>query len=245
MKIFRKSLHQVNRSIGAHKRATIPRRPFQLSSKQNTRKLLRVCAGLRSDISEVKNQLDQKSQSHTSHLVPVSSSLHLSINSVGIAVVWLARQFTDFSVEVLRHLKSLTDFNIEIYLLLLRILNGISRPPTSLIADNIVFIDVLRRQHCLPYAYFRYWDVFESMLRSEFKNMPGYDKVLRGDYHIMRMDRSNQIIDKSQWKKSVFPGAKIDMSIILSRIKSRGNICPRHNCNGAGRSDSGLSISEW
>ena len=125
MKRFRKSLHQVNRRIGAHKRATIPRRPFQLSSKQNTRKLFRVCAGLRSDIREVKNQLDQKSQSHTSHLVPVSSSLHLSINSVGIAVVWLARQFTDFSVEVLRHLKSLTDSNIEIYLLLLRILNGI------------------------------------------------------------------------------------------------------------------------
>lgn len=49
--------------------------------------------------------------------------------------------------------------NVEIYAILLRIHQSLPRPPTSQLDDNILFIDVLNRQHSLPYAYFQHWEV--------------------------------------------------------------------------------------
>lgn len=219
------------------------------SIKLDTRKLLRVCAGLRLDVNRFDrssgNFLQQRLESHTGALQSVSSSVHISITQVRLMVGQLLRLFTSFSVEVLRHLKSLGDSNVEVYSLLLRILETIPRSPTGLLADNIIFVDALQRQHNLQYAYFCDWEVFQSMLRCKFKDLPGYDKVLRGEYHIMRMNNPNRIIIKSEWSRSVFPGAKIDMSIILALLKAKGRKCPRRNCVGMGNSETDSELYKW
>jgi hypothetical protein len=62
--------------------------------------------------------------------------------------------------------------NLELYKLLRQIQNVIPQTVTQLLPDNIKFEDALGRAKSLPYTWFRHWEVFEGLLRAEFKNMP-------------------------------------------------------------------------
>jgi hypothetical protein len=62
--------------------------------------------------------------------------------------------------------------NMELYKLLRQIQSAIPQTPTQLLPDNIIFEDVLGRVKSLPYTWFRHWEVFEGLLRAEFKHMP-------------------------------------------------------------------------
>ena len=90
--------------------------------------------------------------------------------------------------------------NIEICSLLLSIQNSISRILPVAVEDSIHFTHVLGRTADLPYQYFRHWEVFESRLRCEFKGMPGENKILGGEYHLMNDSIPGLIINTDNWQ---------------------------------------------
>ncbi|KAI9727065.1 MAG: hypothetical protein M1834_008533 [Cirrosporium novae-zelandiae] len=72
--------------------------------------------------------------------------------------------------------------------------------------------------------------LFEGLLRAEFKNAPGFNQVVQGQYHLLNVKQLDSIIDKEEWDRRIFPGSEITMSIILSRLQSRPGVCPRSSC---------------
>ena len=137
-----------------------------------------------------------------------------------------------FSEKALEYLRKNMKTSIEIYALLLKIQTSIPRGMLLSQQDSIHFEDVLGRKKLLPYDYFRHWDVFDSMLRCEFKGLPGEEKVTGGDYVLIESQVQGTTIRMEAWQRMVFPGTKIKMSVVLETFHVFGGFCPRPNCPG-------------
>ena len=137
-----------------------------------------------------------------------------------------------FSEKALGYLWKNMKANIEFYALLLKIQTSIPQGMFLSRQDSVHFEDVLGRKKLLPYHYFRHWDVFESMLRCEFKDLPGEQKVRGGDYVLMDSQVQGVTFRKEAWQRMVFPGTKIKMSVVLETFQVVGGFCPRPNCPG-------------
>ena len=128
-------------------------------------------------------------------------------------------------------LQHLLQTNVQIYQILLQLKNSsICANPTTRLSSNIKFIDALGRPKELPYEWFCHWEPFEGFIRAEFKNVPGERKVMENQYHLVDMQRQGALIKPEDWNRSVFPGSKIQMSIILSLLRRQGSRCPRPSC---------------
>ena len=111
----------------------------------------------------------------------------------------LLSNLVPFSERVLAYLRKNMKANMEIYTLLLKIQTSIAQGMFASRQDSIHFEDVLGRNKYLPYNCFRHWDVFESMLRCEFKGLPEESKVLAGDYIITGSIIQGSRIEKNAW----------------------------------------------
>ncbi|KAI9778738.1 MAG: hypothetical protein M1835_004848 [Candelina submexicana] len=105
--------------------------------------------------------------------------------------------------------------------------SGIPLLARMLLSDSIVFEDVLGRSRSMPYGFFREyfldWQVFQAFLASQFRGFPGYEKVLRGQFHLLLDKRNTVIIDKNRWATSVLPGMRIVMSVVIENfLNARG-----------------------
>ncbi len=146
------------------------------------------------------------------------------------------QSFRSFAAAVLEYLRKIVNSNLEIYELVLKIQASIavvSRSITGSLGDSFRFEDVLGRRMTLPYEYFGHWDVFQSMLRCTFRNMPGETKVLAGQYTIMQSNSPGQVIQPSDWDRVIFRGSRVDdllMSINLSKLRAQDGKCPRPGC---------------
>ena len=150
------------------------------------------------------------------------------IGAMGRSVLSMLVPFSEKALEYLgKNMKA----NMEIYALLLKIQTSIPQGIFASRQDSVHFEDVLGRKKLLPYDYFRHWDVFDSMLRCEFKDLPGEQKVIRGDYVMMDSQVQGVTIGKEAWQRMVFPGTKIKMSVVLEAFQVVG-FCPRPNCPG-------------
>ena len=138
-----------------------------------------------------------------------------------------------FPEKALEYLRKNMKANMEIYALLLKIQTSIPHGMFPSRQDSVHFEDVLGRKKLLPYDYFRHWDVFDSMLRCEFKDLPGEQKVIGGDYVLMDSQVQGVTIGKEAWQRMVFPGTKLKMSVVLETFQVVGGFCPRPNCPGA------------
>jgi hypothetical protein len=74
--------------------------------------------------------------------------------------------------------------------------------------------------------------VFEQMLLCSFKGKPGEIKVRNGRYFILNTRIPGEIITRDDWRKLVFPGSQIHMSILLARVYGDGSNCLRPGCSG-------------
>ena len=137
-----------------------------------------------------------------------------------------------FSEKALKYLRKNMKANIEIYALLLKIRTSIAQGIVPSRQDRAHFKEVLGRKKILPYDYFRHWNVFDSMLRCEFKGLPGEQKVIGGDYVLLDRRVDGVTIGKEAWQRMVFPGTKIKMSVVLETFEVVGGFCPRPNCPG-------------
>ncbi|KAJ9665093.1 hypothetical protein H2201_004753 [Coniosporium apollinis] len=158
------------------------------------------------------------------------------------SIVWLA----NFSKEVLDYLKRLHNSNIEIYEALLRIQESVSRAPSGLLSDDIKFVDALGRERSLPYAYFRHQEVFESMLRCEFKGFPGEEWVCDGEYAFRDARQPDRLISREECQCLLLPGVTLEMSMLLRRINVVRQRCPHAGCGGSPRysADFGVFVCE-
>lgn len=146
--------------------------------------------------------------------------------------------------------------NLELYRLLLQIQRDIPQTPTQLLPDNIKFEDALGRVKLLPYAWFRHWEVFEGLLKAEFKNMPvsepttwtqlhvietcnkkGERKVEEGLYQVVTERKAGTSITRHNWTQSVFPRSSISMSIVMAQLRMEAGKCPRESCKSQRVSD--------
>jgi hypothetical protein len=107
---------------------------------------------------------------------------------------------------------------------------GILRAPVFANQDSIQFIDALGRTEQPPYQYFHHWDIFEAMLRCQFKQLPGEKLVEQGRYHLLDTKRKDLVIDQSRWKRSVFPSTGISMSMVILSVLFNKGSCPRVTC---------------
>ena len=73
---------------------------------------------------------------------------------------------------------------------------------------------------------------FEAFLRVQFKDKPGESKVVNGRYHIIDLDNQGSIVEKEQWRRTIRPGSKLTMSMVMSLVKTILRRCPRHDCLG-------------
>jgi len=96
--------------------------------------------------------------------------------------------------------------------------------------DHIIFMNALGRAQYLPYQQLKEWDVVEAMLKYQFRELPGEQRVLMGQYHVLNARREGLIIDKNRWEQSIFPGSQVTMSIILTTQVFLNGVCPRPGC---------------
>lgn len=138
------------------------------------------------------------------------------------------RIFTRYSAETLGMLKEIVHTNQKIYALLQQscaFYKDVPRTPVA--GDQITFIDVLGRSHLLDYCYFRYWNVFTTMLQCIFKGKPGETHVYYGQYLILHSGSGRSVTDSQQWERTVFPRSQLKMSVLLSQEGYNDDQCPR------------------
>lgn len=157
-------------------------------------------------------------------------SVFLQLKMMRVVGASLLGCLIPFSEKVLRYLRENMKANMEIYALLLKIQSSMPKQLNE--GDKIHFEDVLGRTKTLPYEYFRHWEVFESMLRCEFKGIPGEEKVSQGQYLLMNGTSTKNRIEGEAWQQRVFPGTKVKMSVIMQKIGATSGFCPRSNCDG-------------
>jgi hypothetical protein len=235
-------------NVGFHEAAV-----RQEAVEDKVSRLVQICVGTKTGVddfrklattqqAETSQQLTRIEQNQREH----SESNQLISNnqsSLETLIKSLIRVFGFFSVSALKLLQSILRKDLEIYSLLCQIQANIPRAPHSSQEDTIGFVDVLGRTHRLPYQWFKHWDVFESMLKCEFKQLPGESRVLQGQYYILDSKRKAQIIPAHQWGQTVFPGAEISMSMIIAEFLADRGWCPRPGCyNRLDVAQSGLNI---
>ncbi|KAH6680517.1 hypothetical protein B0J14DRAFT_578791 [Halenospora varia] len=181
----------------------------------------------RHHLRRVERQQDQHSVMVATQFRAISSSM-ATLETLVHHLVLSFGNFTHTALEVLK--KSLRT-DLEIYSMLREVHCAILRQPAVQIGDSISFTDALGRKRILQYEFFQHWEVFESMLRCDFRRKPGEQRVVQGQYHLLKDSRTTDvIINRSEWGNIIFPGAKIGMSMIVNGLLFQPGLCPRFAC---------------
>ena len=226
----------------------------QRDSYSSTRDIMRLCLGATAGTESMFRSAQQRSQKIEDEMQSIRKQqndmgsqmldhfqhMFFHLKMVGVAGASVLGCLIPFSEKVLRYLRENMKANLEIYALLLKIQS--SMPKQLVHGDQFHFEDVLGRTKALPYEYFRHWDVFESMLRCEFKGVPGEAKVLQGQYLLINSTSEKDQIDRDVWQQRVFPGTKVKMSVLLQNLAATSGVCPRPNCNGKLDGSQGLTV---
>ena len=122
---------------------------------------------------------------------------------------------TDTTTVKLSMLEKLHQTNQRICTLLEQQNAQIQRPIAKSIEDSFAFHDVLGREHRLEYRWFQHWEMFAAMLKCVFKDMPGEDYVALDRYFIFDVRAGDRRLHESVWRRTVFPGSRIKMSITI------------------------------
>ena len=239
-----RKLERLSRQIGQ----------VQKDTYSSTRDIMGLCLGTTAATEGMFRSAQQRSQKIDdemmsirkqqndigSHMLDHFQSVFFHLRMVGVAGASVLGCLIPFSEKVLQYLRENMKANMEIYALLLRIQSSMPKQLNN--GDQIHFEDVLGRTKTLPYEYFRHWEVFESMLRCEFRGFPGEAKVLQGQYLLMNSTLANDQIDRDAWQQRVFPGTRVKMSVLMQNLGATSGLCPRPSCNGKVDGLKGLTV---
>jgi hypothetical protein len=195
--------------------------------------LVQICAGIKvggedfrkvseAHYNETKRHLSRLQQKQNRGFTIIASQTWVISSRVGSLedlLRQLIRLFGGFTSAVAKILKQSLKTDLEIYTLLREVHCIVLRQPLARKEDSILFTDALGRTRMLQYEFFQHWEVFESMLKCEFKEKPGEQRVIQGQYHLLRGSRNEDlIIDRKKWERAVFPGSSISMSMIIAGL---------------------------
>lgn len=225
----------------------------QVATHLEINRLVHICAGTKVGVQDIrramkvqhlttKAYLDRIRQSQQQSLIPISrasGAIVKHVSRIERILLELLRLFGGFTETVLKLLHRILKTDVEIYALLRQIQNSIMRTPGLMVEDCLKFTDALGRTQQLAYQWFRHWDVFQSMLKCEFRGLPGEDRVLKGQYLLLKGRQQQAIIDREQWENSVFPGSDVGMSMIVDDGVLWVGICPRPGCGARNTSSLG------
>ncbi|OCK82307.1 hypothetical protein K432DRAFT_226058 [Lepidopterella palustris CBS 459.81] len=139
----------------------------------HSRRFLTMCTGIASGIkllSSDQRRNERRAYLHNKNIRQRQISTERAVMRVtarfrtwagrsGGLVQRILQMLSDFSRDGLAALEKLHRLNVDIYNILLRLNECIPRLPSTLLEDNITFIDVLNRRSSLPYSIFRHWQV--------------------------------------------------------------------------------------
>jgi hypothetical protein len=85
------------------------------------------------------------------------------------------------------------------------------------------------------------------MLKNHFEGRPGERKVRNGQFIILSSKIPGHRITPEEWRKLVFPGSEVQMSVVLAKLHRVDAHCLRPGCLGVPMSPfSGVEdILEW
>jgi Prion-inhibition and propagation/Ankyrin repeats (many copies) len=106
---------------------------------------------------------------------------------------------------------------------------SICAPVSMILPDNIILYDALGRKLSLSVGVFGDWPVLISMLKSQFLDCPGYQKVLAGQFSITSVQDPEQIIGSRNWRNAISKRRKFKMSILMFQLKMKNGFCVKCN----------------
>jgi hypothetical protein len=125
--------------------------------------------------------------------------------------------------------------------LCLRTLNAMPRFPTLLLDSNIILVDALNREFSLQYQQFRYWPVVSAFLQCQFRDCPGALRITHKRFAVFKEMRSTGrgvIIPFDEWERSIRPGQRVLMSMLIGQEGPKGGRRPaRNECPSCGCED--------
>ena len=196
-------------------------------------RLVEICAGvsvgvkdfrctLQNHYPRVEQRLEriEELQCRTPTSIPTATR-HIAtyVDRIMSILKSLLGAFQAFSAEALELLKKLLQTNLETRALVLRLQGQIPqslRMPTHTL---FYFQDVLGREHELPYEWFKHWDIFAAMLEHTFRGLPGEEYVIQNRYCLRRSGVGHRRLSPGTWDHEVFPGTKIQMAILVTKIQ--------------------------
>jgi hypothetical protein len=84
--------------------------------------------------------------------------------------------------------------------------------------------------------------MFEDILVSRFRSLPGSKKVLRGEYAIEDSSTRITVTKEQPWSTFSKPGLKVDMSMIFKDFGKPDVVCPK--CDTASKEKKGILV-QW
>jgi hypothetical protein len=112
-------------------------------------------------------------------------------------------------------------------LIIARMMQVLPRAISLMRQDCIRFEDALGRIQNLQYQHFQYWSIFEAMLKTHFKGMPGNSKILRRQYTLMCPRLPAQRLVAASWSQHVFPGMTVFMAVDVKVPDVHDARCPK------------------
>ena len=112
-------------------------------------------------------------------------------------------------------------------LIIARMMQALPRAISLMRQDYIRFEDALGRVQNLQYQQFQYWPIFEAMVKTQFEGVPGYGKVLRGQYTLMCPRLHGQRLVAASWSQHVFPGMTVFMAVDVKVPDFHDGRCPK------------------
>jgi len=200
------------------------------SAKAGTEQMFRS-AHRRSDrLNDGMRSIRKEQEKTESQIISGFRSTFDQLPMISMIGASLLSNLVPFSGKILRYLRENMKNNLATYALLLKIQQEMPKQVAN--SDTIYFEDVLGRTENLPYVYFRHWEVFRSMLNCHFKDAPGEDRVIQGNYLLINCSSSGIVANKLQWQQTVFPGTKMKMAVVIIRVRNTRGKCLRPRCKG-------------
>ena len=208
-------------------------------------RLVEICAGvsigvkdfrctLQNHYPRVEQRLERIEELQCQTLTSIPTATHqiaAYVDRIIDILKSLLGAFQIFSAEALQLLKKLLQTNLETNVLLLRLQEQIPQRLKTPTHTLFYFQDVLGREHELPYDWFKHWDIFAAMLKHTFIGLRGEWYISQNQYYLRKSDRDHRRIGPDTWDTSVFPGTKVQMSILVQVTKYIPMSCARCGCS--------------
>lgn len=90
------------------------------------------------------------------------------------------------------------------------------------------FEDALGRVFPVPSEYS--FEELELLIKHRFKEGPGREQVEAGDYELFNQKNSKQTISSSSFLKTLLPGMRVNMAILIEGASKTLEVCPMPRC---------------